>query len=275
MNKFLLDHLIILKKKFINPELELRILVNKSSYNKNEIILSNFNISDIDLIKFKGFFNRRIKDEPISKIFNSKSFWKYNFYVTSDVLDPRPETELIIEKILNYFPSKEKELKILDMCTGSGCIAISLAKEYLNAKIFATDLSLKAINIAKINSEKLGCSNQITFTQCDLINEILTYDIVICNPPYLSELEYKKTSTGIQKYEPKIALVGLNDGLEFYYKLSAILPNILDKKSLAFIEIGSLQAQKSIDIFKSNNIALRELVKDSQQLDRLLILNNP
>ena len=80
---------------------------------------------------------------------------------------------------------------------------------------------------------------------CDLINNIKKYDIVICNPPYLSELEYKKTSLEIQKYEPKVALVGSKDGYEFYYRLSKIIPKLLDKKSLAFIEIGALQAQKN------------------------------
>ena len=275
MNKFVLDHVNRLKKKFANPELELRILVNKSSIKNKEIILSNFNIEDIDLKKFNNNFQRRMNNEPISKIFNSKSFWKYDFYVTSDVLDPRPETELILEKILEYFPVKEKKLNILDMCTGSGCIAICLAKEYLNSKIFATDLSFKAIEIAKINAKNLNCENQIHFICCDLINNINKYDIVVCNPPYLSELEYKKTALEIKKYEPKIALVATNNGYEFYYRLSKIIPKLLDKKSLVFIEIGELQAKKTINIFKSNNMYLVNLVKDIQNLDRLLILNKP
>ena len=275
MNRFVLDNINRLKKKFANPELELKILVNKSSTKNKEIILSNFNIEDIDLIKFNNNFQRRMNNEPISKIFNSKSFWKYDFYVTSDVLDPRPETELILEKILEYFPVKEKKLNVLDICTGSGCIAICLAKEYLNSKIFATDLSLKAIEVAKINAKNLNCENQINFVNCDLINNITKYDIVVCNPPYLSELEYKKTSLEIQKYEPKVAFVGTKDGYEFYYRLAKIIPKLLDKKSLAFIEIGVLQAKKTINIFKSNNIYLVNLVKDIQNLDRLLILNKP
>lgn len=275
MNKFVAYHLSKLKKKFINPELELRILLSKSSNYNKEIILSNFNISDINLIKFKNYFQRRIKNEPISKIFNLKSFWKYDFYVNSDVLDPRPETELILEKILEYFPLKEKKLKILDMCTGSGCIAISLAKEYLNSEIFATDLSSKAIEVAKINAQNLDCADRINFVNCDLINRIDKYDIVVCNPPYLSELEYKKTSLEIKKYEPKIALIGIKNGYEFFYNLSKILPKVLDKKSFAFIEIGSSQAKKTIDIFQSNNIHILKLVKDIQNLDRLLILNKP
>ena len=121
----------------------------------------------------------------------------------------------------------------------------------------------------------MNCENQINFVSCDLINNITKYDIVVCNPPYLSELEYKKTSLEIQKYEPKVALVGTKDGYDFYYRLSKIIPKILDKTSLAFIEIGALQAKKTINIFKSNNVNLVNLVKDIQNLDRLLILNKP
>ena len=272
MNKFLIDCLFQLKKKFLNPELELRILLNKSSKNNKEVILSNLDNLNIDLTKFNNYFQRRIKNEPISKIINSKSFWKYDFFVNSDVLDPRPETELMIEKILELFPLKEKKLRILDMCTGSGCIAITLAKEYPNSIIIATDISLKAIEIAKFNAKELKCENRVNFISCDLINRIDKYDVVVCNPPYLSNIEYNKTSLEIQKYEPKIALVGLKEGYDFYYRISKILPKLLDINSRAFIEIGALQAKKTIDIFKLENIDLMDLITDIQNHDRLLIL---
>ena len=275
MNRFIEDHLDKLNKKFSNAELELKILVNKSLYKKKETILSNLNLEDIDLMKFQNFFQRRMNHEPISKIFNSKNFWKYDFYVTSDVLDPRPETELIVEQIIEHFPLKTEKLKILDICTGSGCIPICLAKEYLNSKIVATDISNKAIKIAKINAIKNNCEKQISYINCDLIKKIDQYDIVICNPPYLSELEYEVTSLGIKKFEPKIALVSKKEGYEFYYRLSKVLPYLLGKNSLGFVEIGHKQASKTINIFKSCNISLVKLVKDIQKLDRLLILNKP
>ena len=166
-----LEHLNQLSNHFNYPELELRVLLNRASIIDKEIFLSNFNIEQINSKIFKESFDRRLKKEPISKIFNSKEFWKYNFYVNEFVLDPRPETELIIEKVINYFPNKNKKLKILDLCTGSGCIAISLAKEYLNAKVTATDISSKALDVAKINSQKINCNN-IEFIQCDLLAKI-------------------------------------------------------------------------------------------------------
>ena len=273
MNDFLKDHINILKKDFSDPELELRVLLNQTSIKKKEIIFSNFDINDINLKKFNNSFKRRINREPVSKIFNNKNFWKYNFFVDSNVLDPRPESELIIEKILEFFPNKDLKLKILDICTGSGCLAISLAKEYFQSKITATDISLEAIKIAKINAKELNCIKQINFVHCNIINEIKEYDIILANPPYLSEFEYLKVAPEISIYEPKIALVSSNNGYGLYEKISEIMPSIMSKKTLAFIEIGCSQAKKIVDIFEAKNLRCLKIVKDIQNLDRLLILN--
>ncbi len=272
MNSFLNSHLKELSNHFDYPEMELRVLLNKTSVIDKEIFLSNFNLKQINLKLFKETLKRRLKKEPISKIFNSKNFWKYNFYVNKSVLDPRPETEHIIEKILHYFPNKKKKLKILDICTGSGCIAISLAKEYLNAKIIGTDISYKALKVAQINSEKMQCNN-INFIKCDLLNKISKYDIVVSNPPYLSKHDLETISDAIKIYEPKIALFAKNNGYEFYTRLAALLPNIISKKSMVFIEIGHSQAKKSIKIFESNKLNCLEIIKDYQNLDRGIILN--
>ena len=272
MNNFLYSHLKKLSNHFDYPELELRVLLNRASNIDKEIFFSNFNIEKINIQIFKDSFDRRLKKEPISKIFNSKEFWKYNFYVNKFVLDPRPETELIIEKVLNYFPNKNKKLKILDLCTGSGCIAISLAKEYLNAKVTATDISSQALKVAEINSKKINCNN-IKFIQCDLLDKISKYDIVVSNPPYLSKLDYKNVSDEIKLFEPKIALFAKNNGYEFYNRLSSLLPNIISKKSMIFIEIGHSQAKKCIEIFESSKLECLEIFKDYQNLDRGIILN--
>ena len=272
MNNFLNLHLKKLSNHFDYPELELRVLLNRASNIDKEIFFSNFDIEQIDFQMFRESFDRRLKKEPISKIFNSKEFWKYNFYVNEFVLDPRPETELMIEKVLNYFPNKNKKLKILDLCTGSGCIAISLAKEYLNAKITATDISSQALKVAQINSKKINCNN-IKFIQCDLLDKISKYDIVVSNPPYLSRLDYKNASDEIKLFEPKIALFARNNGYEFYNRLSNLLPNIISKKSMVFIEIGHSQAKKCIEIFESSKLECLEIYKDYQNLDRGIILN--
>ena len=259
----------------MNAELELRILLKKSSIYNQEIILNNINLKNINLLKFKKAFERRLNNEPISKIFNVKSFWKYDFFVNHNVLDPRPETELIIENVIELFPKKNTELKILDMCTGSGCLAISLAKEYPLSYITATDISSKALEVAKYNAKNLDCISRINLIKYDLINVNSLYDIVVCNPPYLSEEEYKKTSLEIQLFEPKIAFIASEGGYEIYFRIAQILPKILNNNSFSFIEIGSTQAKKTIKIFKNNNINCVKIAKDIQNFDRVLILNKP
>ena len=273
MNSFLQDNLNLLQNKNIPcPELELRVLLNKTSVIDKEIIFSNFELNCIDLKAFHQAIKRRANNEPISKIFNEKKFWKYSFFVYKNVFDARPETELVIEKVIKYFPKKDEKLKILDICTGSGCLAISLAREYRNAKITATDISSDALKVAQINANKLCSDKEIQFVKCNLIKNIDTYDIVVSNPPYLSDLEYKKTTIEIQSYEPKMALNGGIDGLKFYRNIANFLTEILSSTSIVFIEIGNNQAKEVMKIFKSKKIKCLELAKDIQQLNRLLIL---
>jgi len=273
MNSFLQDNLHFLRNNNIPyPELELRVLLNKSSVIDKEIIFSNFELCSIDQKFFYQAIKRRANHEPISKIFNEKKFWKYSFFVNENVLDPRPETELVIEKVIKYFPKKNEKLKILDICTGSGCLAISLAREYENAIITATDISSKALKVAQINSNKLCYNKNIQFTKCNLIKKIDTYDIVVSNPPYLTALEYNKTTKEIQSYEPKIALIAGTDGLKFYRNIANLMPKILSKTSFAFVEIGNNQAKEVIQIFNNKKIKCLELAKDIQHLNRLIVL---
>ena len=195
MNNFIQNHLEKLElNNFSYPEVELRALLNKSSKSKKEIIFSNFNINQINYYLFKKAFARRLQNEPIAKIFNQKNFWKYCFYTNKDVIDPRPETELIIETVQKYFVNYKQSLKIIDMGTGSGCLAISLAKEYINSKVTATDISQKSLKVAKRNSIKFNTFDQIKFICCDWVNTEEIFDIVVCNPPYLTQDEYNNTN---------------------------------------------------------------------------------
>ena len=159
MNDLVISSLEKLKEKNIpNPEIDLRILLNHSKCSKNEIILSNFDLDQININLFKKVLNRRLSNEPISKIINKKNFWKDEFYVNEFVLDPRPETEGIVEESLKLIKNKHSNIKILDIGTGSGALAISLAREFTNANITATDVSAEAIKVANknINNKKLN-----------------------------------------------------------------------------------------------------------------------
>ena len=273
MNDFIQKYYdILINNQFKEPYIEIRSLLNNASLSKKEIILSNLDINKIDYQLFKRSFKRRLLSEPISKIFNKKDFWKYTFYVNKNVLDPRPESEMIIETILKYFTDVKKKLFIADLGTGSGCLAISLAKEYLNSKIIATDISKRALNIAKKNSYLLNTSNQINFIKCNWINFIKNFNIIVCNPPYLTNLEYKNASKEIRYYEPKKALFGGTDGLYYYRIIAKKIYKILTSDTFIFIEIGHNQTNECIKIFEKYGICSIEIVKDYQQNDRVLVL---
>ena len=273
MNNFIKNHLEILNKKgFSEPVIELRALLNKTSFAKKEIILSNFNINQIDLNLFKLAFKRRIKNEPLAKIFKKKDFWKYSFNVDRNVLDPRPETELIIESVGKYFQDKNLKLKIIDIGTGSGCLAVSLAKEYKNSIITATDISKSALNVAKKNSKKLNVYKQIKFKNCNWFKTTENFDTVVTNPPYLTDNEYKNICKEIKLYEPNIALKGGKDGLSCFREIAYKIKKITHFKSLCFVEIGHNQKDNCIKIFEEFGIHCTDIIVDYQNYDRILVL---
>ena len=180
MNNLIKESLIKLKQKNItSPELDLRILLKHASKKNDEIILSNLNVDNIDIVKFKSYLQKRINRQPIAKIIKNKPFWKNDFYVNNFVLDPRPETELIIEEALNIYRNKNLKLKILDIGTGSGCIAISLAKEFKNASITAIDISKEALEVAEKNIKIHNCNNQIQLKMIDFKNINSKFDLIV------------------------------------------------------------------------------------------------
>ena len=257
-------------KKIYNPELDLRILLNHSSKIKKQIFLNNFNINDIDIDYFNSLLQKRLNYEPISKIIKKKNFWKYDFFVNSNVLDPRPETELIIEEVLSNIKDRKKQYKILDIGTGSGCLAICLAKELTNSKITAIDISKTAINVAKKNIKLKKLEHQIDLRLID-INKIKDkYDIIVSNPPYLTECEYEKAQKEIKNFEPKVALVGGADGLQIYRILSKKIDYIMTNNSYFVCEIGKGQLDSIKDIFQNTNLILKKTSKDLNKIDRTL-----
>ena len=271
MNNLIEESIKKLKQKNItNPELDIRILLKHASKKNNEIILSNLNLDNIDIAKFKTSIQKRINRQPIAKIINNKSFWKYNFYVNNFVLDPRPETELIIEQVLNIYKNRNHKLKILDIGTGSGCIAISLAKEFKNASITAIDISKEALEVAARNSKIHNCGNQIQLKLIDFKNINSKFDLIVSNPPYLTNDQFKNADPEVKNFEPKIALVGGNDGLKFYREYSNNLKNLMNKKAYFVCEIGINQRQDCEKIFQNSGLNLSNIVHDLQGIERIL-----
>ena len=271
MNDLIFDSLKKLKDARISdPELDLRILLNHCSIEKKNLILSDFNIKYIDLINFKNLLSERLERRSIAKIINKKYFWKYHFYVDDNVLDPRPETELIIEEIIKNIKDKNEKIKVLDFGTGSACIAISIAKEYPNSKIIALDKSKKALDVAKKNIEFYNLSNQINLVNLSITKINEKFDLIVSNPPYLSEDQYNKTEDEIKKFEPKIALLGGEDGLKFYKMFAKNLPKIMAKKSFFICEIGHKQYNSCKKIFENSNLKLIKSTRDLQKIVRTL-----
>jgi len=259
--------------KIPNSDLDLRILLNHSSKSKKEIFLSDFDDKDIDLHKFHSILNRRINFEPISKIVNKKNFWKYEFYVDNNVLDPRPETELIIEESLKILTKKNKKINILDLGTGSGCLAVCLAKEFINSRVTAIDICPKAMKVASKNFDIHKCKNKITKRICRIESVKKKFDLIVSNPPYLSKNDYHKTSREIKNYEPKKAFFGGNDGLFFYRYFSRNLPKLMKYGSYLILEIGENQASNCIKLFNNSGLNFVKKVKDLQKKDRILIFS--
>jgi len=272
MNDLINSSLEKLKENNIpNAEIDLRVLLNYSNYSKNEIILSNFDLDQININLFNKVLNRRLSKEPISKIINKKNFWKDEFYVNEFVLDPRPETEGIIEESTKLIKNKYCSIKILDIGTGSGALAISLAREFINAKIMAIDISEEAIKVANanINNKKLNNQIKLKHTTIDNINE--KFDLIVSNPPYLTKKELENTSYEIKNYEPLIALDGGQDGLYFYRDFSKKINNIMNVNSYLILEIGEGQFRDCIDIFSISKLNFQKKAQDLQKKDRILI----
>ena len=272
MNDFIISSLEKLKKKNIpNAEIDLRVLLNYSKYIKNEIILSNFDLDQININLFNKVLNRRLSNEPISKIINKKNFWKDEFYVNEFVLDPRPETEGIVEESIKLLKNKHSCIKILDIGTGSGAIAISLAREFINANIMAIDISEEAIKVANVNINNKKLNKQIRLKKTTLDNIHETFDLIVSNPPYLTKKELDNTSHEIKNYEPLIALDGGEDGLYFYREFSKKINNRMNVNSYLILEIGAGQFRDCTDIFSLSKLNFYKKAQDLQKKDRILI----
>lgn len=211
--------------------------------------------------------------EPVQYIIGDTIFYKYLFKVNKNVLIPRPETEELVERTINLI--KENNLSsssLLDIGTGSGCIAITLKKELPNLQVSACDISKKALEVANTNS-KLN-NTDITFIESDIYSNINNkYDIIISNPPYIKEDE--EIMDIVKNNEPSLALYAKNNGLYFYEQIIKKSPSYLNKKSILAFEIGETQGQDIINIAKEtypNSKIILE--KDFRNLDRYIFIIN-
>ena len=252
----------ILKNHNIHShELDAQIILSNIMGVKREFLITNneINISKKIMEKYDCAIKRRIKKEPIAYIIGKKEFWSEDFMVNHGTLIPRPETELLIYKIINFF--KNKKINILDIGTGSGCILLSILKELNFSRGIGIDISAKAIQMAKVNSKNLNLFYRSKFKVIDLNKfNIGKYDLIVSNPPYIPSRDIKNLSKDITSYEPLTALNGGSDGLDLIKKVIYKSNHLLKREGLLALEIGHSQYQRVSYILRSNGY--REMSKE-------------
>ncbi len=260
------------KRKIDTFRLDSELLLSKTLNKKREEILINLDLEVCakNLLKYKNLIVRRSQNEPIAYILKEKEFWSKTFFVNSDTLIPRPETELLVEKLITTF--KEKKISILDMGTGSGCILISLLSELKSSKGIGIDISKKALEIAKKNANRHGISNNIKFFNKPIDSEFnQKFDLIVSNPPYIISNEIKNLKEDVKKYEPRIALDGGNDGLDLIKKVIYKTKYILKVKGMLALEIGNGQFNKVSKILIEKNFKIEDTIKDYKNNVRCII----
>ena len=234
----------------------------------------DLDFSEEEIMVWNSILQQLKKEIPIQYLLGKTSFYGLNFQVNENVLIPRPETEELVEWILERQKSevKSQQIRILDIGTGSGCIAISLAKNLPNARVFAIDISEKALDTAKKNAE-LNTVDITFINQNILETEDLGqhFDIIVSNPPYVRNLEKAEIKKNVLDNEPHLALfVKDNDALIFYKKIADLAQKNLSKNGQLFFEINQYLGKQMIDLLEKMNFAAIELRKDIYGNDRMI-----
>ena len=259
-------------KNIYSHKLDSEILLSEVLNKTREELLINLNkkIEPQKIVDFYRLIERRSSKEPVAYILKKKEFWSKNFIVNHNTLIPRPETELMVEKVVKIF--KTKDIFVLDIGTGTGCILLSILSELKNSKGIGIDISSKAIQIANANSKKHKLTQRTKFYKRSL-NEIYhnKFDLIVSNPPYIVKKDIKNLNEDIKKFEPKLALDGGNDGLDVIKKVIYKSRSILKIKGMLALEIGNEQFKKVSKILRSNKFKTRYFVQDYRENVRCIL----
>ena len=254
--------------------LDSEILLSKTLNKTREEILTNLDqiINKESILVFEKYLQRRKNKEPIAYILEEKEFWSKNFDISKDTLIPRPETELLVDKLIEIF--RGKQISILDIGTGSGCIILSLLSNLDKSLGIGIDISKDAILIAKKNAKKHKLSGRVKFLKISpdsLFDK--KFDLIVSNPPYIEKKDIKNLSDDIKIYEPIMALDGGNDGLDLIKKFIYKSKHILKIKGTLALEIGKEQFKKVSKILIDNNFRIKHVIKDYKNNIRCIIAN--
>ncbi len=257
----------LIKAGIPSPRLETDIILKHAAPSYPEV-------NKAESAKAYEMLKRRINHEPLDKIIGEREFYKSVFKVNQNVLTPRPDTEILVEEAINLLKNKS-EGTVLDLGTGSGCILLSILKEYPKLRGIGVDISKKALDVAKENAERLGVATRCTFKNCswtqlkDLDNST---DMIVTNPPYIESDEIANLEEEVKTYDPKIALDGGKDGYQCYREIAKLAPSMLKKEGYILIEAGIGQAEKIGEIFENEGLVLQKIVQDLGGINRCVIL---
>ena len=263
--------------------LDCRLLLSHVLEKKNTVYThENVYITDNEIKKFKVLISERSLGKPVSRIINKRNFWKRDFKLNEEVLDPRQDTEVLITAVLKYYSNIFDKLDILDLGSGSGCIGLSLLEELKFSNVSFLDVSKKSLEIVKINATDYNLEHRSEFFQLNWNsknwdNDLLKYrnkskfDIIVTNPPYIPTDEIKSLQKEVKDFDPFIALDGGFDGLMAYKTIFPKFNRILKNGSKVFVEIGMGQEDMVIKIGHENNLLLLGYEKDLSGIVRVIV----
>lgn len=259
------------------PKLDIEILLSKALGDVDRLYIHlnlNKELTNEQLEYFNRMIQDRLNGRPIAYIVNNREFMGLDFYVEEGVLIPRPDTEPLVEEVIELVKDKE-DLKIVDIGTGSGAITVSLARYIKSCEIYSLDISEKALDIGLKNAISNGVENKINFIKSDVFSGIedkdLSLDVIVSNPPYIKKADIDTLHTQVKDYEPYIALEGGEDGLDFYRAITEQSIKYLKTEGILAFEVGHDQAQDVSDILNQNGYSKIYTKKDLQGIDRVVI----
>ncbi|MBU6475154.1 MAG: peptide chain release factor N(5)-glutamine methyltransferase [Alphaproteobacteria bacterium] len=256
------------------PELDARLLLQAATGLRHEdlILEAALSVTDEERGRLEAMVARRLKHEPVSRILGSRAFWNADFRVTPDTLDPRADSETLVEGVLGL-ADKTRPLTILDLGTGTGCLLLSLLQELPLATGLGIDISAGAVEAARGNAESLGLTSRSYFMKIDWkkLTPLTLHDIVISNPPYITAAEMEALAPEVREYDPIAALSGGADGLDCYREIAALLPRALAPHGLLILEIGAAQAESVKGILGRGGLAVLQTLTDLAGQDRCII----
>lgn len=230
------------------------------------------------LAKLHDLVERAGKHEPIAYLAGKTEFYSLELEITADCMIPRPETELLVERVIEFLRSRSGEQLVCDLCTGSGCIAVAIARNYPDCRIIATDICDAALSVAAGNVEKHNLKDRIKLLCGDLFDPIVPhldadkFDLIVCNPPYVSAAEFEKLGKNVKDYEPKVALFAGDDGLDIYRRVVEKVEQFLKPDAALMLEIGYSQGQAVKQFLEKAGCFSRITIeKDHCDNDRIVI----